>query len=175
MHGSYGYLHTIRVRAKRRGWQTDGTPVYTGVPSVCHLGVSSGWRISSPSRSTQATQATAHIIFVLTHTNPEHVPNLPQAHTKQIPNMSQILCILHMIRVSSWNREPTGQSVPESTRCTDGVVFHTQLGMSIEGANEVKKFCRRCSGAARHRAIWALVIETPFVCTLTLVSKMQKG
>ena len=77
--------------------------------------------------------------------------------------------------VSSWKKEPTGQSDPESTRCTDGVAFHTQLGMSIEGANEVKKFCRRCSGPARHRAIWALVIKTPYVCTLTLVSVMKKG
>ena len=81
----------------------------------------------------------------------------------------------HRNGVSSWNKEPTGQSDPESTRCTDGVVFHTQLGMSIEGANGVEKFCRWCSGPARHRAIWALVIETPFVCTLTLVSKMQQG
>ena len=49
-------------------------------------------------------------------------------------------CILHMGAVSSWNRELTGQLVPESTRRTDYMVFtHNPR-----------------SGQARYHAIWAL-------------------
>ena len=56
------------------------------------------------------------------------------------------------------------QSDHESSKRTEGMAFHTQSGMSTDGANEVKKFRRRRWGQARHRAIWALVIETQHVC-----------
>ena len=61
--------------------------------------------------------------------------------------------VLREVSASSWIKEETGQSNPESTRREDRVGFHTQIGMSLVAIGYHFDCCRLVGSTSLYHSI----------------------